>query len=236
MSSNYDLQDIVLNRIFSCENSFYLTGGTALNRFYVSTRISDDLDFFTSATPLFYEYCEEIFLDIRSYLKIEKVVQERDFQRFLAYTEEKRLQLDFVNDRVYREGKSNMYRHMRIDNLINIISNKLTAIMNREDAKDIVDLLSLCRNYSFNWSQLINIVNKKQSLPISYLISKAFEFPASLLKEIKWINRDTESEFTSSIEKDLSQICTEISALTINTLGESKCSLAKATPNLINLE
>ena len=42
----YDLQDRVLGIVFSREHDFYLTGGTALHRFYYNLRYSDDLDFF----------------------------------------------------------------------------------------------------------------------------------------------------------------------------------------------
>ncbi len=49
-SINYDqlykLQDKVLDLIFSTEQTFYLTGGTALSRFYIAKRYSDDLDSF----------------------------------------------------------------------------------------------------------------------------------------------------------------------------------------------
>jgi len=42
----YELQDMVLYEVFKTTKSFYLTGGTALHRFYYDIRYSDDLDFF----------------------------------------------------------------------------------------------------------------------------------------------------------------------------------------------
>ncbi|MDQ7060749.1 MAG: nucleotidyl transferase AbiEii/AbiGii toxin family protein [Sulfurimonas sp.] len=42
----YLLQDEILEIIIKLENNFYLTGGTALHRFYYDARYSDDLDFF----------------------------------------------------------------------------------------------------------------------------------------------------------------------------------------------
>jgi predicted nucleotidyltransferase component of viral defense system len=44
----YALQDLVLDKVFELDNDFYLTGGTALHRFYYNLRYSDDLDFFVS--------------------------------------------------------------------------------------------------------------------------------------------------------------------------------------------
>ena len=43
----YELQDRVLDVIFTINQDFYLTGGTCLSRFYQEKRYSDDLDFFT---------------------------------------------------------------------------------------------------------------------------------------------------------------------------------------------
>ena len=45
----YELQDAVLDRVFSGETEFYLTGCTCLHRFYLHKRHSDDLDLFTAA-------------------------------------------------------------------------------------------------------------------------------------------------------------------------------------------
>ena len=52
-SELYKLQDRVLDRVFETESEFYLTGGTCLSRFYQAKRYSDDLDFFTHASPRF---------------------------------------------------------------------------------------------------------------------------------------------------------------------------------------
>ena len=42
----YALQDEVLETVFEEPSGFYLTGGTALSRYYLNHRYSDDLDFF----------------------------------------------------------------------------------------------------------------------------------------------------------------------------------------------
>ena len=44
----YPLQDIAIKIMGSIDTKFYLTGGTALSRFYLNHRYSEDLDFFTN--------------------------------------------------------------------------------------------------------------------------------------------------------------------------------------------
>jgi len=51
----YQLQDRVMDEVFALDNNFYLTGVTALHRFYYHLRYSDDLDFFTYSDTLFRE-------------------------------------------------------------------------------------------------------------------------------------------------------------------------------------
>ena len=55
----YLLQDKILQVVFekTSEHNFYLTGGTALNRFYYPARYSEDLDFFTNENALFRKIC-----------------------------------------------------------------------------------------------------------------------------------------------------------------------------------
>ncbi len=64
-STMYNLQDLFLQVVFSLQNNFYLTGGTALHRFYYKLRYSDDLDFFTHNDMLFGESINEIMDNLK---------------------------------------------------------------------------------------------------------------------------------------------------------------------------
>lgn len=156
----YRLQDIVLDVVFLLENNFYLTGGTALHRFYYGLRYSDDLDFFTSSDALFADSINEILdaFEIKN-IKYKRVVQTKDFQRVIC---EGILQVDFVNDRVYRYGKSELFGKYRIDNKINIPTNKPGAIIDRDEEKDIFDLVAIAQNENFLWDEVIEIANKNR--------------------------------------------------------------------------
>ena len=56
----YRLQDKVLNKLTGRYGNLYLTGGSALGRFYLNHRYSDDLDLFTNADPDFGKYTTAI--------------------------------------------------------------------------------------------------------------------------------------------------------------------------------
>ena len=98
----YTLQDEVLKIIFSEETSFYLTGGTALHRFYCNGRYSDDLDLFMQGQPYFYDEVKAAIYKLQKNFNVETAVNAKDFLRIKI----ENLKINFVNDRVYRYGIS----------------------------------------------------------------------------------------------------------------------------------
>jgi len=179
----YALQDNVLSIVFSLDTAFYLTGGTALHRFYYHLRYSDDLDFFSDDTPLFGENIMEIIHTlVEAGMHIQKTVQTRDFHRVIINDV---LQVDFVRDRVYRFGKSNLIGNYRIDNILNILANKLTAILDRDEEKDLFDLVAIAKHEEFSWPEILSIAEKKSLFEKSYLIQRIEEFPLDWLSRIR---------------------------------------------------
>jgi len=181
----YLLQDEVLKIVFELENTFYLTGGTALHRFYYNYRYSDDLDFFAYNDNIFGESVNEVIdVLIKKDYDINHTVQAKDFHRVMV---DDFLQLDFVNDRVHREGKSKIINDIRVDNTINILANKVTAIVGRDEEKDFFDLFCLAQHESFNWETILEIANEKSVFDKETLIYRLKSFPLAWLSNIKII-------------------------------------------------
>jgi len=74
----------------------------------------------------------------------------------------------------------------RIDHWRNILSNKLCALSRREP-KDLADILSIARRFSFSWPEIFGEARQKDlwvdPLEIARLIE---EFPVDLLTAVKW--------------------------------------------------
>jgi len=181
----YALQDDILKIVLELENDFYLTGGTALHRFYYGARYSDDLDFFVTNGKTFNEDVEELVSEL--IIQNHQVVRDVNSRDFYRVTVDKLLQLDFVNDRVYRYKKSNIIDGMRIDNKINILTNKINTIVNRDEEKDIFDLFCLIYHEEFNWKDILDIANKKALIEKDILIYRIKNFPLIWLDKIKKI-------------------------------------------------
>ncbi len=144
----YALQDKVLDVVFRAENIFYLTGGTCLSRFYYPKRYSDDLDFFADASSRYAFAVRTIkkrMLDVFS-LKIE--VESKDFTRWRI---NERLQVDFINEHSPRYGDVIVTPSgYIIDNIENILCNKLTAVVGRDNPKDVFDIYLIWKYHSFS--------------------------------------------------------------------------------------
>jgi predicted nucleotidyltransferase component of viral defense system len=146
---------IKLFSLTSLKDSFFLTGGTALSEFYLQHRLSEDLDFFTdepAQIPFVLPYIKKICEELKVKLEIRK--QFRTYLEVFIYFGEKNIvKCDFAQDSPYRLEQKVLQEQYGIfsDNLLDISCNKLSALFDRSDAKDFVDIYFLDKNYiSFN--------------------------------------------------------------------------------------
>ncbi len=200
----YEIQDKVLAVVFKVENEFYLTGGTCLSRFYEEKRYSDDLDFFTNTSSRYSFAVKNIKLALQKKFKLTVEVESKDFIRFKI---DDLLQIDFVNDISSRYKDVIVLENgFVIDNIENILSNKLTAVIGRDNAKDIFDIYLICKFYSFSWKNILKSAHKKSEFSDNDLIIRLKSFPNELLFSINIIDK----MFLDNFEKDFLDIIEEI--------------------------
>jgi len=189
----YLLQDKVLDIVFLTQNEFYLTGGTCLSRFHKDKRYSEDLDFFTNNSPRYSFAVKNIKLQLQKHFKLDIEVESKDFTRFKV---DDLLQLDFINDISSRyKDVIVLENNYIIDNVENILSNKLTAVIGRDNPKDIFDIYLISKFYSFEWSDILNSAHKKASFSNEDLIIRLKSFPTKLINNIKLIDTNFLSNF-----------------------------------------
>lgn len=200
----YELQDEVLKVVFETENEFYLTGGTCLSRFYVEKRYSDDLDFFTNQSPRYSFAIKNIKKALQNSFEVISEVESKDFTRFKI---DDLLQVDFVNDIAfrYKEPIVNEKNYL-LDNIENILSNKITAVIGRDNPKDIFDIYLICKFYKFDWKEILKSAHQKAGFCDEELIVRLKSFPQELLHEIKIIDKT----FLDSFSTDFKTIIDDI--------------------------
>ena len=159
-------------------DAFYLTGGTALSKFYLGHRRSNDLDFFTSEEELIQPFS----LKIEEALKKAgfNVERKRGFHSFVELTVSAHSESTIIHlalDSPYRLDSIVMaeeFPGLRIDSLRDIAANKLLAIFGRAMLRDFVDVLFLVRE-KFEKNDLILMAKKKDPGFDLYWLATAFE-------------------------------------------------------------
>ena len=185
----YPFQDLVLNLIMKVDDAFYLTGGTALGRYYLKHRYSEDLDLFVNRENNFKQLSNKIISQLQNHFsEIETALLSEDFARIFVHNEEYPLKIEFVNDVLFHTGEIQAAKFFhRIDSWENILSNKICAL-SRDEAKDVADLIFLSMKYSFTWETMINYARQKDTWVNEIEVSQSVhKFDTRRLIKINWI-------------------------------------------------
>ena len=219
----YALQDDVFNILENYD--FYLTGGTALSRFYLNHRYSDDLDFFVHREPDFLDIAKEIIARLKEKFFLETRVMTADFAQVHIHTEafhEKyrehfpaQLKIDFVNEQeIPRFGELVAFESFsKVDNIRNILSNKITAIT-RLEPKDVADIWFICKRLLFKWDEIIREADQKEAVEELLVFDLLKTFTPVLFHQIRWITPIKTEEF----ERDREIILQDILKKSTNSL------------------
>lgn len=202
----YQLQDWVLARLKAVDHGFYLSGGTALSRGYYAHRHSDDLDFFVNDSPeflLWRDRCLEA-LDRASRdenLRLEIVLRDERFGRAFLHGPAA-LKLEFINDVPFRVGQP--WKHPSLgplDTKENILANKISALVDREEPKDLADIFWLCCRDRLDLRAALDSASGKAAGIFPPLVARALAERLRLgIPNVEWQQRPAEAEYRNGIE------------------------------------
>lgn len=133
-----------------------------------------------------------------SALQFSVINIDEGFARLLVTEGNATLKLDFVNDLTFRSGSlisTNLF--LRTDNIENILSNKITALV-RSAAKDVIDIIYICGIHPFNWEKIMADAQQKDLWVNEVEVAQIIEqFPISKIDEINWIGSPPSSDWIS---------------------------------------
>jgi len=143
--------------------NFFMTGGTALSVFYLQHRYSEDIDFFTRIDGEIERLIPAIEL-IAKEIKVNLDIK-RLFPSFLEcyfYRNDEKLILHFAQDAPFRLKPTikNPEYNVFVDNELDIACNKFSALFDRSDAKDFVDIYFLSKEFMNYW-EIFEYAKKK---------------------------------------------------------------------------
>ncbi|HXQ21127.1 MAG TPA: nucleotidyl transferase AbiEii/AbiGii toxin family protein [Candidatus Acidoferrales bacterium] len=143
----YPLQDRVLGVLTGAGTDFYLTGGTAASRGYLHHRFSDDLDLFVNDDARFVLWTQRVVdaLSRAAQWQLDMLQKEERFVRLNVTEADVSLKIELVNDVPAHLGEVRRDPVLgRLDSPENILANKLSALADREEPKDLADVWGFC--------------------------------------------------------------------------------------------
>lgn len=211
------MQDGVLSCVSSSNTPFFLTGGTALSRYYLQHRYSDDLDLFVIDDARYSDHVDRLLQNFIVNERADKFVLDRkSIRRGKDYTQlivtdsrnvEVELKIDLINDVADHYGNLESDPVLgKVDSWQNILANKLTALF-RSEPKDVVDIWAIARKYPFNWQVIMGAAKAKEAgVEPETVYEILMSFPVRFINALKLINPPDESTF----QKEVHQIAADI--------------------------
>jgi len=227
----YKLQDKAFHALFNHYGAFYLTGGTALGRFYLNHRYSDDIDLFVNADSSFNASATAIrnVIDKQFTMGHGNPVLYADFIRIWIKEDNHELKIELVNDVASHWGDIHHVNNIPVDNPGNILANKLTAIVGRDEPKDIFDIIHLSLNYSFNWAAVFEQSTRKAVVAEQNVSDRLAAFPVEWLQNKLWLKSPIDAD---DLKQKLEIIADDFLFARDNSFGKGKIPITEAKPNV----
>jgi len=228
----YKLQDNILLLLSSVQHPFYLTGGTALGRFYLHHRNSEDLDFFTNENKDFKKLVLFLLEKINNSYELDtnKIIVNEDFAHLIIQEGPVFLKIEFVNDVKYMAGSPIKTQMGLIDCPLNILANKITAVVGRDEPKDIFDIVYLAKQYQFNWLEIFSLAKQKAFINEIEVEQRLRTFPVEFIANVDWLIRPFEFD---DFQRKINQLTDDFILGKDNSLSESNILLNNAVPELV---
>jgi hypothetical protein len=179
----YPFQDQVLRIINELETGFYLSGGTAASRGYLHHRFSDDLDLFVNDDGQFGLWADRVIQAVTREpgWQTDISLREQRFVRLSLVQDQAILKIEMINDVPAHVGDIRIDQVLgRLDSAENILANKVTALIDREEPKDLADIWGFCGRLGLSLSIALENAGSKA----------AGIFPADLARRLCTAMRD----------------------------------------------
>lgn len=172
------------------------------------------MDFFANNSSRFNFAVKNIKLALQKDFEVESQVESKNFVRLRINDT---LQVDFVNDNAPRFKDVIVTGNgIIIDNVENILSNKLTAVIGRDNPKDIFDIYLVCKFYSFSWSEILSSAHQKAEFRDEELVVRLNSFPVKLLDTVNCIDWSFLNDFQDEFPLIIEEIVQKANHLSVN--------------------
>jgi len=141
--------------------------------------------------------------------------------------EDIRMKVELVNDVAVHCGPLIFCNDIPLDNPANILANKLGAMLSRDEAKDVFDIVSIAENYSFEWPEIYEMATRKQIMNEEDVLMRLNTFPAEWLPRQKWLKSPPDLNL---FQQNLRRVADDFLLARDNSLGKGRIRIEDARP------
>jgi hypothetical protein len=156
----------------------------------------------------------------------DKILLSDDFIRIWIPGKQE-LKIELVNDVAERWGNPVFAGTTPVDTVGNILANKLTAIVGRDEPKDIFDIVGIANSFSFNWGDVFVYVLQKAIVSEVDVLMRITSFPVELMERQDWLKNTVNLD---SFKEKLNRIAADFLLASDNSLGVGKTPITDAVP------
>ena len=200
----YPFQDRVLQVLNEIETDFYLSGGTAASRGYLNHRFSDDLDLFVDDDARFTLWAGRVIYGLaqQSRWRSEVSLQEERFVRLALFEGETALKIELINDVPARVGRIRQHPVLgRLDSPENILANKITALIDREEPKDLADIWGFCCLMNLSLADaLVGARGKAAGIFVVDLARILLSATRTDWEQVRWVDAPPAEQFVADLQ------------------------------------
>ena len=160
-------------------------------------------------------------------MNTEQSLFSDDYTRFFIKGDKEFLKIEFVNEVSYRAGNPVRMSFGLLDTPMNILSNKLTALVSRDEPKDLYDIIHIALNYSFHWVNVFHDAKNKAVLNEIDIEERLSTFSVQLFQDVDWINSPPDPDHLAAV---LKKVADDFLLGRVNSLGFEKPAIEKAIP------
>lgn len=199
-------QDRIFEMLSQTRRAVYLSGGTALHRFHLNSKIrfSGDLDFATVGQTLSArDELNEFIKDLRRF-DIDSSIQidTQNFKRIYVFDDS--LQIDLMFESIPCIGKTIEYDNkFLIANIDDLFTNKVYTTYSRGYFRDFFDVFCILKNFNMNSFELKYNLEKKTTNDVEeiYSVFKSFKYDRAQEKELQILDENILNDFRRNHQK-----------------------------------
>ncbi len=200
----FEIQKLFLGEFSKSDlkENFYFTGGTALSIYYYNHRESEDIDFFTDKKEHLNLVKISMFFKSKG-IKILEYNKKYNRRLFVVEIEEVPLKVKFAYYPFESVFPLEVRKGIKVDFKTEIITNKIAALCDREEEKDIFDIAFFIYKEGKKAFQKVldDYFEKKFGIPgCKYIVQKTIAGYNGNFDSIKILNNIKKEKIINSVK------------------------------------